>query len=205
MNKLRRRLLQSSAGLGLLAGSGILLRAQDRGQDNMNTAHDQHGGDHSMTPQHDSDSSSDWREYAPADAQFPAADDKLELDDAQWRDRLDADAYRVLRKEGTERATTSPLLHEHRRGLFVCAGCNLPLFTSAMKFDSGTGWPSFTTTIAGHIGTKRDFKLFLPRTEYHCIRCGGHQGHVFDDGPPPTGQRWCNNGVALKFMPAAGA
>ena len=200
MNKLRRRLIQGGAGLGLLAGSGILLRAQNTPQNDTTG----NSGDQSMADQDNSENlNNDWREFAPADADFPAASDKLELDDAEWRERLDADAYRVLRKEGTERATTSPLLHEKRRGLYVCAGCDLPLFTSEMKFDSGTGWPSFTTAIDGHVGTKRDFKLFLPRTEYHCARCGGHQGHVFDDGPPPTGQRWCNNGVALKFLPAA--
>ncbi len=196
MNKLRRRLLQAGAGLGLLAGPGRLLRARD--QDSMISAHNQHGGDLSMSQQH----RSDWREFAPAGAEFPAASNRLELDDQAWRARLDADAYQVLRQAGTERAFTSPLLHEHRRGLFVCAGCGLPLFTSAMKFDSGTGWPSFTTSIADHTDTRRDFKLFLPRTEYHCSRCGGHQGHVFNDGPPPTRQRWCNNGVALKFLPA---
>ncbi len=89
-----------------------------------------------------------------------------------------------------------------RQGTFVCAACHLPLFESSAKFDSGTGWPSFFQPIAGRVGTRRDFKLVLPRTEYHCARCGGHQGHVFGDGPPPTGQRWCNNGVALRFVPA---
>ena len=199
MNKLRRRLIQGAAGLGLLAGSGILLRAQNTPQnDTTDNSGDQSMADHGNTE----NLTEDWREFAPADVDFPAASDKLELDAAEWRERLDADAYRVLRKEGTERAATSPLLNEHRRGLFVCVGCDLPLFTSAMKFDSGTGWPSFTTVIDGHIDSKRDYRLFTPRTEYHCVRCGGHQGHVFDDGPPPTGQRWCNNGVALRFLPA---
>jgi peptide-methionine (R)-S-oxide reductase len=112
-------------------------------------------------------------------------------------------AYRVLREEGTEPAGSSPLNGEKRAGVFVCAGCSLPLFTSAMKFESGTGWPSFFTTIPGAFATKTDFKMILPRTEYHCVRCGGHHGHVFDDGPAPTGQRYCNNGVALRFVPKA--
>jgi peptide-methionine (R)-S-oxide reductase len=93
---------------------------------------------------------------------------------------------------------------EKRSGVYVCAGCSLPLFTSAMKFDSGTGWPSFFTTIPGAFATKKDNFLIYTRTEYHCVRCGGHHGHVFDDGPPPTGQRWCNNGVALRFIPKSG-
>lgn len=127
---------------------------------------------------------------------------KLVLTDEQWRKRLSEPAYYVLRQEDTERPFSSPLNDEKGAGTFVCAGCELPLFTSAMKFDSGTGWPSFFTVIAGHVETKRDFKLILPRTEYHCVRCGGHQGHVFKDGPKPTGLRYCNNGVALQFVPA---
>lgn len=126
----------------------------------------------------------------------------FELDDVEWRMRLDEEAYYVLRKEGTERPFTSDLNDEKREGVYVCAGCNLALFESDKKFDSGTGWPSFWQPIEAHIDTKRDFKLVLPRTEYHCARCGGHQGHVFKDGPPPTGLRYCNNGVALKFIPA---
>ncbi|MBI2891892.1 MAG: peptide-methionine (R)-S-oxide reductase MsrB [Nitrospirae bacterium] len=128
---------------------------------------------------------------------------KSKLSEDEWRKRLAPEQYHVLREEGTERAGTSPLNHEKRRGKFLCAGCDLELFTSEMKFESGTGWPSFFDHIKGHIETQKDFKLILPRTEYRCARCGGHQGHVFKDGPPPTGERWCNNGVALKFIPAA--
>ena len=111
----------------------------------------------------------------------------------------------MLREEGTERAGTSPLNDEKRAGIYACAGCGLPVFTSEMKFESGTGWPSFFTTIPGVFDMKKDFYLIYPRTEYHCKRCGGHHGHVFDDGPPPTNQRWCNNGAALKFIAKDGS
>jgi len=116
-----------------------------------------------------------------------------------WRKLLPAASYAVLFEEDTERPGSSPLLDEHREGTFVCAACFLPLFLSRNKFDSGTGWPSFTQPIEGHVGFKSDYRLLAQRTEYHCARCGGHQGHVFDDGPAPRGQRWCNNGVALNF------
>jgi peptide-methionine (R)-S-oxide reductase len=124
------------------------------------------------------------------------------LTDAQWKGRLPAEAYDVLRHGGTERPYTSALLEEHRAGTFACLGCGLPLFRSNWKYDSHTGWPSFWTAIPGAFAKKSDFELVVERTEYHCARCLGHQGHVFDDGPRPTGLRYCNNGVALKFIPA---
>jgi peptide-methionine (R)-S-oxide reductase len=128
--------------------------------------------------------------------------EKLTLSKAEWQARLTPEQYQILRKEGTERPWTSELNDEKRQGIFACAGCDLPLFKSEYKFDSGTGWPSFFDTIENHVETKRDFKLVLPRTEYHCARCGGHHGHVFKDGPEPTGLRYCNNGIALKFIPS---
>ncbi|MEZ5654119.1 MAG: peptide-methionine (R)-S-oxide reductase MsrB [Burkholderiaceae bacterium] len=134
----------------------------------------------------------------------PAPSERIERSKAEWQQMLDSQSYRVLREHGTEPAGTSLLNDEHRRGVFVCAGCGLPLFSSEMKFDSGTGWPSFFTTIPDVFETERDFKLILPRTEYHCRRCGGHHGHVFKDGPAPTGLRYCNNGAALKFIATDG-
>ena len=127
---------------------------------------------------------------------------EVNLTPEQWRQRLNAQQFRVLRQQDTERAWTSPLNNEHRRGTFVCAGCGLPVFRSQDKFDSGTGWPSFIRPINGAVRTRPDNTLLMTRTEVHCRRCGGHLGHVFDDGPPPTGQRWCMNGVALRFAPA---
>lgn len=121
----------------------------------------------------------------------------------EWRELLDQEAWEVLFREKTERAFSSPLDKQTAEGTYICAACYLPLFSSAAKYDSGTGWPSFYQAFAGHMGTRVDRKMIWPRTEYHCIRCGGHQGHVFEDGPAPTGQRWCNNGLALKFVPAS--
>jgi peptide-methionine (R)-S-oxide reductase len=137
---------------------------------------------------------------APAPLEPPTVP-RLDKAHAEWRELLSPEAYAVLFEEETERPGSSPLNKEKRNGAYVCAACFLPLFDSQHKYESGTGWPSFTQPIAGHVGTSRDFKLFFPRTEYHCARCGGHQGHVFDDGPPPLGRRWCNNGLALRFVP----
>jgi peptide-methionine (R)-S-oxide reductase len=127
---------------------------------------------------------------------------KLHKPERAWRQVLPPESYTVLFEEGTERAGTSPLNLEKRAGTFVCAACHLPLFASEAKYESGTGWPSFYRPLPGAVETKRDYRLILPRTEYHCARCGGHQGHVFSDGPRPTGQRYCNNGVALRFVAA---
>lgn len=125
----------------------------------------------------------------------------LEKSDAEWKKLLDKNEYHILFEEGTERSFTSPLNEEKRTGTYICAACFLPLFSSETKFESGTGWPSFYAPIEGRIATKRDFKLILPRTEYHCVRCGGHQGHIFKDGPDATGLRHCNNGLGLEFVP----
>jgi peptide-methionine (R)-S-oxide reductase len=123
------------------------------------------------------------------------------LSDEQWKQRLNSAQYRVLRREGTEPPRSSRLNDEKRAGTYHCAGCDLPLFSSQTKYESGTGWPSFHTPLPGAVATKTDYLMILPRTEYHCARCEGHQGHVFDDGPRPSGKRYCNNGVALRFEP----
>lgn len=127
--------------------------------------------------------------------------EKLVLSDDAWRKRLAPERYDILRKEATERPYSSPLNDEKRVGTYHCAGCELALFDSSTKYDSGTGWPSFYDVIPGRVGTRTDYKILFPRTEYHCKRCGGHQGHVFEDGPQPTGLRYCNNGLALTFRP----
>ncbi|MXO62945.1 peptide-methionine (R)-S-oxide reductase MsrB [Qipengyuania oceanensis] len=135
---------------------------------------------------------------APAEAKsFP-----IQRSDAEWQKRLTAEQYRVLRKAATERPYTSPLNKEKRAGIFHCAGCNNALYSSKTKFESGTGWPSFWKPLAGAIGTSTDYKIGYPRTEVHCADCGGHLGHVFDDGPKPTSKRYCMNGVAMTFRPA---
>jgi peptide-methionine (R)-S-oxide reductase len=130
-----------------------------------------------------------------AAGKFPLTKSKQE-----WKKLVSPEAYAVLFEDGTERPGSSPLNGEKRPGTYICAACNNPLFDSAAKYESGTGWPSFWQPLAGALGTSTDFKLIYPRTEYHCAHCGGHQGHVFDDGPRPTGKRYCNNGVALQFV-----
>ncbi len=127
----------------------------------------------------------------------------LQYSEAEWRQRLSPAQFHILREEGTERAYSSPLNKEKRKGTFVCAADGNPLFSSSTKFDSRTGWPSFWRPLRGSIGTSTDYKLGYPRTEVHCARCGGHLGHVFNDGPPPTGKRYCMNGDAMQFRPAA--
>lgn len=141
------------------------------------------------------------RAGTPAAAAEAARSAALALPTAYWRDKVSPAAFKVLFESDTERSGSSPLNDEHRSGSFVCAACYLPLFASEHKFESGTGWPSFTQGIPGRTRSKRDFVLLIPRTEYHCARCGGHQGHIFKDGPPPLGTRWCNNGLALRFVP----
>jgi peptide-methionine (R)-S-oxide reductase len=130
------------------------------------------------------------------DKRFP-----IEKSDAEWRSALSPDAFKVLRQHGTERAGTSPLNYEKRTGVFHCAGCSHPLFESTTKFESGTGWPSFFRPLPGAVETQSDRSFFMTRTEVHCANCGGHLGHVFDDGPAPTGERYCMNGVSLTFVP----
>ena len=151
------------------------------------------------------DATADSTEPAMTTAAATADNEFTRITDADWKKRLTAEQYAVLRKHGTERAGTSPLNHEKRKGTFACAGCDLPLFSSETKFESGTGWPSFWKPLDGAVGTQTDRSFFMTRTEVHCSRCLGHLGHVFDDGPKPTGLRYCMNGVALKFHAAPAA
>ena len=130
------------------------------------------------------------------------ASKKVSRSEEEWRRELTPEQYRVMRREGTEPAGSSPLNAEKRKGVYRCAACGSALFTSDTKYESGSGWPSFFASIEGALEFKTDYKLILPRTEYHCARCGSHHGHLFDDGPEPTGQRYCNNGVALEFEPS---
>ena len=141
-----------------------------------------------------------WMRTTPAHA---AGKFEIEKTDAEWRAQLTPQQYDILRKEGTERPGSSPLLKEHRKGTFACAGCDLPLFSSETKFESGTGWPSFYKPLENAVGTTEDRTLGMARTEVHCRRCGGHLGHVFDDGPKPTGLRYCMNGAVMKFRPVS--
>jgi len=141
-----------------------------------------------------------WLRAEPAEA---AEKFEIEKTDAEWRAQLTPQQYEILRNQGTERPGSSPLLKEHRKGIFACAGCDLPLFASETKFESGTGWPSFYQPLDNAVGRTGDRTYGILRTEVHCRRCGGHLGHVFEDGPPPTGLRYCINGLALKFIPAA--
>lgn len=196
----RRRVLQGL--IAVAAGGGVAVVAARRyGAPEAPAIQPVADSGGALTSTHVAAMQQNWRALLAEDVRPPAPTDKLSLSDAEWRKRLSAPQYNVLREEGTERAGTSPLNAEKRDGVYACAGCDLPLFTSPMKYESGTGWPSFFTTIPGVFGTKKDFHLIYARTEYHCLRCGGHHGHVFEDGPQPTGLRYCNNGVALKFIP----
>ncbi len=136
---------------------------------------------------------------------MPKEIESIEKAPEEWKRELPPERYRVLFEEGTEPPRSSPLNQEKRDGTYVCAACGFPLFRSDAKYESGSGWPSFMRPLEGPVETKTDHKLIVPRTEYHCARCGGHQGHVFDDGPGPEGQRFCNNGLSLEFIPEEGA
>lgn len=143
----------------------------------------------------------EWRALLNPDAELDVSLEPVEKSKEEWRQQLPEESFEVLFEEETEPPFSNALNAEKRPGVYVCRACDLPLFTSAMKYDSGTGWPSFFASIPEHLVTKPDHLLWVERTEYHCVRCGGHQGHVFDDGPAPTHERWCNNGLALRFIP----
>ncbi|MPZ46637.1 MAG: peptide-methionine (R)-S-oxide reductase MsrB [Betaproteobacteria bacterium] len=183
---MNRRTFVSLAGIGA-ASAGLLVRA--------NAVHPRTSMDTITQLQ------KEWKTLLASGADVALSREPLQRSDTEWKKTLTPEQYQVLREEGTERPGSSPFNREKRPGVFACAGCSAPLFTSAMKYESGTGWPSFFTAIPQALATRRDFKLILPRTEYHCVRCGGHHGHLFEDGPPPTGLRYCNNGIALRFIP----
>ena len=186
---LSRRMLLAGVAIGVAAPAALSLR-------NRATAQQGGGEEQSLSDK------ADGREVDVTETKTAIADfDTWQLSEEEWKARLSPAAYAVLRREGTERPWSSDLNDEKRAGIYACAGCGLDLFRSETKYESGTGWPSFYDAIDGALGTSTDYKLVIPRTEYHCARCGGHQGHVFKDGPAPTGLRYCNNGVALTFRP----
>ena len=159
-----------------------------------------HGKERPRNTNDISEIQSRWKQLAPDSLKLTQIRPKIMKSEEEWKLLLTQNEYEILFEEGTEPPYSSALNGEQEDGLYTCRACNLPLFSSEMKYDSGTGWPSFYTSIPNHLETKPDFKLIWPRTEYHCAKCGGHQGHVFNDGPKPTLERWCNNGLALNFF-----
>jgi len=185
------------AGGGLLAGAGMSwLVAGTGSKKSVKTV---------LSPSDIEQLQTHWSALTPTDADLPTLNQTINVSKSQWKQELSPKVFHILFEAGTERAGSSPLDSEKRSGLFLCAACELPLFSSAMKYDSRTGWPSFFTAIPNHLQTSTDYKLIVPRTEYHCARCGGHQGHRFTDGPAPTHERWCNNGLLSKVAVAANA